>query len=394
MDVFTTPEEKQDFNLRLILQYLNEHGFTSACSALEEEAGWSYDSKPLDHGSQLEHIVSEYQHMMSGLEMAPKESEVELIGNATGRYVRAPERSLDNLHQSNVLCIACHPSNPEILLSGAANSSIIISNVNQNTTLRRMCTPHSGGILDVAWLDTETIIASSMDGGVRVYDSNTGEQLDEHKEHGKYVVRTRVHSNSGQRVVTGSYDGSIVVWERQGRGLHMVGRWRGNGAVEGVDVHWERAEAVVSVRGSNYLHYLDIGLPSGVETLYSINMNANGDDFVSFTGLDVCVSYDGRIVAVATDRDRVIVFEYGSDRQIRNLYGTKTNPLKQAKVQLDQDASYLYATAGNDINVYELETQSQVHQLKAHSNVVRCIDIDKTGRLLSGSFDKSIVRFE
>ena len=46
-------------------------------------------------------------------------------------------------------------------------------------------------------------------------------------------------------------------------------------------------------------------------------MNANGDDHVSFSAMDVRCSPDGKLVAVSTDKDRIIILETGSEQQVR-----------------------------------------------------------------------------
>ncbi len=53
-------------------------------------------------------------------------------------------------------------------------------------------------------------------------------------------------------------------------------------------------------------------------------MNALGDDYVSFHCAALAVSPCGRMLMVATDKPRVVVFEIAEDvaqwRQVRNLY--------------------------------------------------------------------------
>jgi hypothetical protein len=67
------------------------------------------------------------------------------------------------------------------------------------------------------------------------------------------------------------------------------------------------------VRDDNYLHYIDC--ETWVET--KVNMNANGDDHVSFTVLDLARSPgDERFLLAATDKSRHIVFRTGTSAQV------------------------------------------------------------------------------
>ena len=60
------------------------------------------------------------------------------------------------------------------------------------------------------------------------------------------------------------------------------------------------AELALTVRDDHRLHLITL------ETLThrTINMNANGDDWVSFTAMDISFSPCGKHILVSTDKDR------------------------------------------------------------------------------------------
>lgn len=50
-----------------------------------------------------------------------------------------------------------------------------------------------------------------------------------------------------------------------------------------------------------------------------LNMNANGDDHVSFSAMDINATPDGRYYLVSTDKDRMILYKYGSSAHVRSI---------------------------------------------------------------------------
>ncbi|EDV19725.1 uncharacterized protein TRIADDRAFT_61807 [Trichoplax adhaerens] len=124
-----------------------------------------------------------------------------------------------------------------------------------------------------------------------------------------------------------------------------------------------------------------------------INMNAIGDNFVSFTAMDICVSPDNNFVTVATDTSRIILYEIKTGQQLLNFYGATNDGFSQPRHCWHPDGHYLYSTSqDNCIYVWEISTQQIVSKLKVHTNVVRHISIsDKLKILVSGGYDATAV---
>ena len=89
-------------------------------------------------------------------------------------------------------------------------------------------------------------------------------------------------------------------------------------------------------------------------------MNALGDDFVSFTALDVSTNPTDKYILVSTgklaesersviyfgvDRNRLILFDVESKRQLANFYGTKNDEFSQPRHCWHRNSQYIYAVS-------------------------------------------------
>jgi COMPASS component SWD3 len=139
-------------------------------------------------------------------------------------------------------------------------------------------------------------------------------------DHSKYVVKSRWF-NAGNSYMTASHDKTVNVYcmneEMQmfekNRTLYFktpvesIACTMGDGSV-----------LVVGVRDDNYLHYFRVDENFDE---FRVNMNELGDDHVSFTAMDLAVSPCNRMLLVATDRPRLILFRLGTSQILRNFYG-------------------------------------------------------------------------
>mmetsp|Transcript_4073 Transcript_4073/g.8778 ORF Transcript_4073/g.8778 Transcript_4073/m.8778 type:complete len:820 (+) Transcript_4073:87-2546(+) len=160
----------------------------------------------------------------------------------------------------------------------------------------------------------------------------------------------------------------------------------------------------VAVRGEFRMQYLCVArvepqatLPVG--SIVRVNMNAKGDDFVSFTVLDMACAPGGvPILAVATDKSRIILFKAGSSQQLRNLYGHTCTEFSRSRIAWDPSGRFLISNSeGNSaIVVWDVVTGEKIQELHGHTQSVRDVAILNTNcgvlsyNVLSCSFDKTI----
>jgi len=90
-------------------------------------------------------------------------------------------------------------------------------------------------------------------------------------------------SPNGEYFATASYDRTACVYGRQPDGSYELRRrFHFAGTVEALAFTPDSASVAFTARNDNYLHYVQ--LSDMAPTRY--NMNKNGDDFVSFVGMD------------------------------------------------------------------------------------------------------------
>ncbi|GBG24827.1 Nuclear distribution protein PAC1-1 [Hondaea fermentalgiana] len=164
---------------------------------------------------------------------------------------------------------------------------------------------------------------------------------------------------------------------------------------------------VVAVRGDYRLQYLCVErredsatLPVG--SVLKVNMNAKGDDFVSFSVLDMACAPGGLpILAVATDKSRIILFKAGSTQQFRNLYGHTCSEFSRSRIAWDPTGRYVVSNSETPVGivVWDVATGEKVQELQGHAQSIRDVAVlDEdcapfAGHVLTCSFDRSVQLF-
>ncbi|ORY93644.1 WD40-repeat-containing domain protein [Syncephalastrum racemosum] len=267
--------------------------------------------------------------------------------------------------------------------------------------------------LDFHPLLPHLLLTSSMDGtcaivdtAKSVQDQNDGHDPDAYvvqrfRDHTKYVVRA-LFSSDGTYLATASYDATLCVYQvqipeqdpdqghqqvRYHRILHL-GPFLGN--VEticfaGPDI------LVAGVTNDNYLHY--IHLPDGRDE--RVNMNANNDDWVSFSPQWISCSPDGRYLLCTTNHSsgRIILFSIRQSTQVQNYYyAPSDSQFTMRRHVWHPSGLYFYASGSEDnmIGIIETKTGQVAAKLDGHTAMVRTMTIDPTVGLVSGGYDQRV----
>ena len=314
------------------------------------------------------------------------------------------------------------------LVHGIVMATLFDASLTENQGLSGL--PHRSPILVVSVHphDPMVILTASMDGShalSRLHlnaDGSAGlECLQTWQDHRKYIVRAQF-SPDGHWMATASYDKTLRVYVDVGYAQQQVGmvlppgpatdRYRlvfsqaYPGTVEGMCFVNEPLAVVISVRDDNYLHYYH--LPTFEEQKY--NMNASGDDVVSFTAMHLlpspCAIHGQRYLLVATDQEngRSILFGAHSDRQVRQFYGVQIDGYSQPRHCWMPDASHFYATSDADhaVWVFRISDGKCIRKLggvdadaeysgQGHRGIVRDLVFDaSTGTLITASYDQTV----
>lgn len=415
--------------LRMVQQFLDENGFVESLRTLEKESGVLFNpttttaeeepgNKPMLAGE----LMSSIQHL-EDLEIAEvgtskgrgPESDAELCTRPSGRFPRDSMTAVLKPHSSNVLCVKLdHNVERALVLSSSTDKTIVASSFwsasfSPSSSSSSSPSPSSSSpptvwkavmpaaVIAMDWNpQTDRIIAATMGGTSHVINGSTGAIEQSFTDHRKFAVATK-WVLGGRGFVTGSHDRRVVLRREATAGgrTEEMKEWTFFGCVESIAVlggerRGNGKDVVVSVRDDNRLHVID--LESG-EVKELLNMNATGDDHVSFTALDVSVSPGGRHVLVSTDKDRLILFDIERGVQVRNFYGAANDEMSQPKHCWDSSGQYVFSTSqDNTIRVWEVSTQRAVAKLSGHSKMVRSIDFSSVngGVLASGSYDATV----
>lgn len=207
-------------------------------------------------------------------------------------------------------------------------------------------------------------VSGCMDGQVHVFSLVTGEVLQKFTAHQKYCVRVK-WSPCGTLLATASYDQSVCLYRAisdtlvssapTGKAEEIVSTKDGTspGFMVGSDTDVGAdagAGADCGPRTPNFSFVDQFMFPGGVECITFIdrdevtparlvvgtredncltvidtvtgartrlNMNAFGDDFISFTPMDLSISPNGQFILVSTDKDRLLLLSLTTGRVVR-----------------------------------------------------------------------------
>lgn len=151
-----------------------------------------------------------------------------------------------------------------------------------------------------------------------------------HAYHARYVVG--VCWTSPSLLVTASWDSTIAILHATPsslvthRTLPMPSQATAVALLPTLDL------VVVGCKASNYLRLVD---PATCQEVGKVNLNALGDEYVSFYCAALAVSLCGHMLLVATDQPRVLLLQVGAAgstvdawKQVRNLYDLSVEPFQ------------------------------------------------------------------
>ncbi|CAB4375114.1 unnamed protein product [Rhizophagus irregularis] len=424
----------------LVLKFLENHNYTSALEAFRQEAKEIIEEEQDNEqiNEPLTTIIQDYlfNQLRSNVENISLERSIDdyLITPGDNKFPRYLCESFPQIHNNNILCVRTQTlpirnfsdgeyqfSEIPTIITGSADKSIRLTSLLTGDTFNVCNNIHKGGILCMDFHPNyhRLVLTGSMDSTCALINITTLDVLQTFKDHLKYVVRARF-SIDGNMIVTASYDHTIniykVVNDESNPILsptspytpltpstpntplpkyNKIHSTRFGGNIESMCFLPDNQYLVVGVRGDNYLHY--INLTNFSDKKY--NMNSNGDDWVSFTPMDISPSprNRGKYLLVSTDDDngRIILFRTHSSQQIYNFYDLEVIPnrkLTNPRHCWHPNGKYFF-TFGIDsfIRVYDVTTKSIVHKLIGHKDIVRDIWFDQDRDLLiSCGFDKTV----
>eukprot|EP00123_Amoebidium_parasiticum_P003415 comp14708_c0_seq1/m.11095 comp14708_c0_seq1/g.11095 ORF comp14708_c0_seq1/g.11095 comp14708_c0_seq1/m.11095 type:complete len:392 (-) comp14708_c0_seq1:370-1545(-) len=380
---------------RLVLGYLYEKGYTQALDALQKESGEEFDPDLYVHGGELESILDASVTQAAGTQ--PKQVDLaDLAEGPENVYAKELVGTIKNHHNGNILAVQLREDG--LLVTASADRTMRVGRVvnldsgHVAVEGTQILTHHSGGVLDLDFHPKirSLLAAASMDRSGSLIDLTTNEPIQVFN-HLKYVNRVGF-SRDGQYIVFGSYDKTATIHRKlEGKNEYeLAKRLSLAGAVESLAFSHDGKELVLGVRDDNYLHFIDLTTPELKES--TLNLNELGDDWVSFSPLDITYSPNDKYLLICTDKDRIILYSRQDGKQICSFYGLAVGELAQPRALFHPSGRYIYATAQHGhIFVWDVLTQCIVATLKGHTDTVRNLWYDtKQDVLVSVGFDQTV----
>eukprot|EP01107_Rhizomastix_libera_P016276 TRINITY_DN6673_c0_g1_i4.p1 TRINITY_DN6673_c0_g1~~TRINITY_DN6673_c0_g1_i4.p1 ORF type:complete len:358 (-),score=106.19 TRINITY_DN6673_c0_g1_i4:183-1256(-) len=351
-----------------------------------------YHSSCLPLSGELLHIVEEYrelQKISNGLQI---EHEM-LKTRGDGQFAKCATKTIGNLGSANLLSVKISPhADLPLLAVGSSDKCLRIVNFSSCVTERVFTT--DGAVIGLDWHPKfKNIIAScGMDGSLNVFDvSASSLPIIEMRNHSKFAVSVK-WSESGMFIATASHDKSICLYsvkeEDSKMSLTLLKRFEYLHNVESL-CFLHDTQLIASMSEDNNIRFIDT--TTFEEEM--LNVNSAGDDHISFSVLDVCLNPSGEFLLCSTDRDRAILFEISSKKQVRNYYGVESDIYSHPQTCWDASGQYIYSTSQNGtIVVWETSSQKKVASLQGHKKIPRSVDFSSVHNILaSASFDRSVI---
>jgi WD40 repeat protein len=197
----------------------------------------------------------------------------------------------------------------------------------------RLSLRHQGSVWCVAWSpDGSKLATASSDATARVWDADTGEELQSFRDHAGPIFCV-AWSPDGSKAATGGYDGTVIVWEASnGRILRTI------------PAH-------------------------------------------EYAVLSVAWSPDGRKVATASDDNTAKIWQVDTGIELNALRGSRHAVWK---IAWSPDGNWLATASGTSVKIWDQERGRELVILRGHQGDVRSLAWSPDGtRLATASFDNT-----
>ncbi|XP_032239481.2 probable cytosolic iron-sulfur protein assembly protein CIAO1 [Nematostella vectensis] len=365
---------------KLISQFLHEQGYLKSLSAFQEESGFEFKEDSIKKSGELLSVLDEYHELTRDKVLAPSLLPLSDIAGST--FANKCLICLECLvGGSNILALRLQSDG--VLIMGSTGGMLTtlvlpvplphdtssIKNLPSQTTL------HSAALItiDCHPFKQSLMLTGSMDRKVCLVQLTNSEPsvLQSFDHHRKFVVRVR-WSPSGNCFATASYDQSICIYRGNENDKYVLKKqMRFNGQVEAITFRQTTDVLITAIRNDHKLHIIDMTEDEPNE-IKAINMNALGDDYVSFTAMDISCCPSDKFILVSTDKNRLIIYDLENGSQIANFYGSLNDEYSQPRSCWHPSGHYIYSTSQDkSIVVWEVTSQGVVAKLQGHTGMVR-----------------------
>lgn len=266
----------------------------------------------------------------------------------------------------------------------APQQGINLSYLGDNFSLEKSLSGHEDAILSVGISpDGQTLVSGSYDKTIKVWDRNNGKELRTLTGHSNRIWQIAV-SPDGQNIASGSTDATIKIWNLgSGKLLQTI-----NNGDSGAN------SSVSSIAFSPDNQILASGGYEPQRNIIKIWDKNTGKEVRSLTGHtnyvnSVAFSADGKTLASGSSDRTVKLWNPNTGELLRTLSGHSDFVTTVASSSFGQ----IIASGSGDktIKIWNAKTGELLRTLEGHTNTVRSVAIDPYAHILaSGSDDGTI----
>ncbi|KAI8089256.1 WD40-repeat-containing domain protein [Halteromyces radiatus] len=388
----------------LVSRFLEHYGYSETLASFRREAGrlasMNMDS-PANDNQELnaERLASHLSHLQLNGRTSSR------LPQGDSDFFTTLNDTYSQLHTTNILATCVDPAS-RILATSATDKTVKLHNLTTIGTITstfEIYTHHDAPVLSIDFhpLYTHIMLTTSMDGSAVLVDTFSGDVVQRFKDHQRYVVRG-AFSNKGDYFATASYDHTLCIYQDKRSPdnndvspcYELIGKFSFLGNVE--TICFASSVLVAGIQNDNYLHMIRLQDVPYEER--KLNMNANGDDWVSFspTWISYCPApgYENYLL-VSTDHDtgRILLLDTLTGQQIQNYYVAPCdNKFITRRHIFHPSGLYFYVIGGDDNTVKVVETSSGHIQATldgAHDRMIRTITLSATC-LYTAGFDHKV----
>ncbi|KAH6648991.1 WD40-repeat-containing domain protein [Truncatella angustata] len=240
-----------------------------------------------------------------------------------------------------------------------------------------VCEGHSSAVKSVAFSqDGSRIVSGSFDKTIRIWDTNSGKEVHKLEGHSNAVTSV-AFSHDGSRIVSGSSDETVRIWDaksgKQARKLEGHSNWVNSVAFS------QDGSRIVSGSFDKTVRIWDSRSGKEARKLEGHSSSVNS----------VAFSQDGsRIVSGSFDKT-VRIWDAKSGKEVRKLEGHSD---WVNSVAFSHDGSYIVSgSSDKTVRIWDAKSGKEARKLEGHSSSVNSVAFSQDGsRIVSGSFDKTV----
>jgi len=260
-------------------------------------------------------------------------------------------------HGDWVTQIATTNQVPDMILTASRDKSIIVWDLKRNETdygiARRSLTGHSHFVSDVVISsDGQFALSGSWDGTLRLWDLNSGQSVRDPFYGHKGDVLSVAFSADNRQIVSGSRDHTIKLWNTLGECKFSIEDDNHDAWVSCVRFSPSTTNPIIVSCGWD-----------GLVKVWSLSNCTLAYDHVGHSGYlnTVTVSPDGSLCASGGKDGNAMLWDLNEGK---HLYTLEAGDIIEA-LCFSPNRYWLCAAAGNTIKIWDLESKAVVDELRA-----------------------------